>query len=145
MKTERIVLSFIAVVVGILCAALIFYLYQSTKTIPDSQTKPITLRTTDQPTLPPTKSSIYLVVDHPKDEEVTDKKTVTVSGKTLPNAVVIITTSIFDEVVTPALNGDFTTTVSIEDDTNQIVITAIAQNGEETKVIKTITYSTESF
>lgn len=141
MKTERIILSFVALLAGLLVAGVAFYLYQTTKIIPSSS-RIVSLAS---PTPPLSTSSIPLSINTPKDEDVTDSKTVTVSGKTSPNAVLIITTSISDQVVTPAGNGDFSATITIENGENLIEIKAIGPNGEEAKVTRTITFSTESF
>lgn len=145
MSKEKVVLSFIAVLAGLLVAGVAFYFYQSTKVIPKDKIKTISIDS-QQPT--PTsfsKSGIFLEIDAPKDESVTDKKTVTVSGKTINDAVVIISTNSSDEVVTTAQNGNFSTTMTIEDGENQIEITAIAPNGEEQAATRTITFSTETF
>lgn len=142
MKTERIILSIIAIVIGLTVAAGAFYLYQTTKTIPEENNKPPF--TTSQPT-PTSSSSLFLTVDQPKDEAVFDKKTITISGKTDKDAIVIISTNANDEVVTPAGNGDFSTTSTIENGQNQITIIAVAPNGEEQKIVRTVTFSTEEF
>lgn len=141
MKKESVVLSFIAVVIGILVSGVAFYLYQSTKTISPSKVKTVSIA----PTSPTPASSIQLTVDQPKDEDVTDSKTVTVSGHTQANATVIITTLTEDLVVTPTKLGSFSTTVTIGNDQNPIEITAVGPDGQETKITRTITYSTESF
>lgn len=144
MKKEKTVLSFIAVLAGLLVAGIAFYLYQSTKIIPkEVKTKVITIQPTDSPT--PNSPSIFLTVDNPKDESVTDKKIIKVSGKTLKDALIVVSTNIDDDVIPNAANGDFSTTVNIEDGQNQIEITAISPNGQEKKVLRTVTFSTESF
>lgn len=142
MKTERLILSFIAVTVGILAAGVAFYFYQSAKTIPTSNLKTVSLVPPASPTIKPT---IFLVVDNPKDEEVVGKLALTVSGKTTPDAAIIITTQSTDQVVTPTANGSFSATVAIEDGANQIEIVAVAVSGEEARVIRTVTYSLENF
>lgn len=141
MKTERALLSFVAIIIGLVVAAAAFYLYQSTKKIPEDKTKIVTI---SSPT-PSPESSIYLVVDSPKDEEVVDKKTITISGKTTRDALVVVSTKTEDEVIEPASNGNFSTTVTIGDGQNQVEITSIAPNGEEAKVLRTVTFSTETF
>lgn len=141
MKTERIVLSFIAVLIGILVAGIAFYLFQATKTIPNSKTKIISVVA---PTGGP-KSSVFLSIDSPKDEDVLDKKTITISGKTIPQAVIVISTPTTDQVVSPTTTGSFSATATLSDGENQIQITAIAPNGEEVKVNRTVTFSTEMF
>lgn len=142
MKTEKIVLSFIAITVGVLVAGVVFYLYQATKTINLSKTKSVSLQTTPAPS---EKPAIFLTVDAPKDEEVFDKRTITISGKTAPSSTIIITTQTDDQVITSAQNGNFSTSVVIGDGQNIIEITAVLPNGEETKIIRTVTFSTETF
>lgn len=144
MSKEKVVLSFIAVLAGLLVAGIAFYFYQSTKVIPQNKIKNISVSQEPTPTIT-IKSNLFLEIDKPKDETVIDKKIITVSGKTLSDAVIIISTNSTDEVVTPAGNGDFSTTINITDGQNQIEITAIAPNGEEQTAIRTITYSTETF
>lgn len=144
MKKEKVVLSFVAVLLGLLVSGGVFYFYQSTKVI--RVDKPTTISAKATPT-PSSKqsSAIFLSIDSPKDEIVVDKKILTVAGKTVKDATVVISTGIDDEVVPTAANGDFTTTVNLEDGENPIEITAIANTGEETKIIKTVTFSTENF
>ncbi len=142
MKAEKIVICFIAVAIGILVAGGAFYFYQKTKTIPDVQTKTTTIAAKPLPT---SKPSVSLTVEKPKDEEVFDSKTVTISGKTNPKATIIITTDSNDQVISPAQNGNFSTTQTIEDGQNRIEITAISENGEEVTVVRTVTFSTEAF
>ncbi|MCL5438731.1 MAG: hypothetical protein M1268_01940 [Patescibacteria group bacterium] len=141
MKTEKIVLSFIAVAVGIIAAGIAFYLYQSTKTV--KVTKMVSI--TPPQSAPTQKLTNYLTVDSPKDEEVVDKRTITVSGKTMPDDVIVISAPGNDLVIRPAQNGNFTTTLTIQEDENSIEITSIAPNGEQVTVTKTVTYSTENF
>ncbi len=143
MKTEKIVISFIAVVIGILFAGSIFYLYQSTKVVPTTQEKTITLSPTSNPSK--NKSNIFLTIETPRDEEVVGIKTITITGKTLPDAVIVISTQSNDYVITPAITGSFSTTAVLEDGANNIEITAISKAGEEITVVRTITVSTETF
>lgn len=141
MKTEKIIISFIAVVIGLLFAGVAFYLYQSTKIVKPSNTKTVTI-------IPPTPTfapTVFLSVENPKDGDVVNKKTININGKTIPDATILVSTETSDEVVAPARNGAFSVTATIEDGTNQLTITAIAPNGEEAKVIRTITFSTENF
>lgn len=141
MKTEKIILSFIAIFIGLLAAGIIFFLYQTTKVIPPNKIKNIVFQ---NPTPTPT-NSVVLTLDNPKDEDVVDKKLITVSGKTSPSATVVISTNAADDVVTPSSTGAFSTTVTINDGQNQIEVVAIDANGTETHVIKTVTFSTETF
>lgn len=141
MKIEKIVISLIAVVVGILFAGVAFYLYQSTKVVNDSETKTVAIT----PPTPTPKATIYLSLDSPGEGDVSDKKTITVSGKTIPGSLVVISTDVDDQVITPSSVGNFSATTTIDNGGNIINVTAIAPNGEEITVRRTVTFSTESF
>ena len=141
MKQERVILSFIMVVIGLLVAGIAFYLYQGTKTTPASKTT-ITVAT---PTPTPVNPSVYLNVDTPADESVTDNKTITVSGKTTPEATVVILTSSAQQVVQPSSQGDFSTSIAVANGENLIQVTAFGKDGQSVTLLRTITYSTESF
>lgn len=142
MRKERILLSFIATLIGILVTSVAFYLYQSTKTVRSSKIKTITIAT---PTPTPFKSSFFLNILKPEDESIVNKKVITVSGNTAADATIIILTPIDEVVAIPSANGDFSTTVDIDDGQNIIEISAIKPNGDEIKTEKTITYSLEEF
>lgn len=142
MKAERVILSFVAVVVGLIAAGGAFYLYQMTKVVDND--KPLTLMQKVSVSPTPDKANL-LTVDSPKDEDVTNKKVITVSGKTRPDATVIVTAEDADEAITPASNGNFSTSLSIPSGTTIIYITALFPNGEEQTIAKTVTFSTEDF
>ncbi len=89
--------------------------------------------------------SIFLTLDRPKDEEVVNSKILLVSGKTSSNAVVIVITDSLDDVMTPSSNGDFSTTVNLDEGQNILEITSIAPNGESITKKRTVTYSQEEF
>lgn len=143
MKIEKLVLSFIALLSGLLVAGIAFYLYQSTKVIPASTE--VVLHSPSGKVTPSASSSVLLTVDTPAHETVVENKTVIVSGKTAENATVIVSTDNTDEVVAPAANGNFSTSVTIGDGENIIEIIALSPTGEKAVVKRTITYSTESF
>lgn len=141
MKTEKIVISFIAVIIGILVAGIAFYIYQSMKVLPSSKLRTVSVL---QPT-PTPASSVFITLQEPTDEDVVDKKVVTVAGKTVANATVVVSTDTDDKIVTSSSIGDFSTTVTIGDGSNTLEVTAVASDGQEAKIQRTITYSTESF
>jgi len=144
MRAEKIILSCIAIIVGLLVAGIAFFIYQSTKTIPPSKLPKITI-SSSSPTIAQENSNMFLSVDQPADESVTDSKTLTINGKTNPENTIIINTPIEDQVITPAQNGNYSITATIDTGENQIVLTAINPNGEELRKILTVTYSTEQF
>jgi hypothetical protein len=141
MKQERVILSFVAVLIGLLAAGVAFYFYQSTKTIPSSNQV-----TVNAPTPTPTpKPTVYLTLNTPNDETVVGSKTLTISGKTNPNATIIIYDGSDQTVIQPSTQGDFSVTLTISSGENLIKLVSILPSGETTTVQRTITYSTESF
>lgn len=144
MKTEKIVLSFIAVLVGLLVAGVAFFIYQSTKTIPPSKLPKITINS-PSPTITTPPPTVVLTIDQPTDESVVTKKSITISGKTNPDAIIVVNTATDDQVITPVSTGNFTMTVSLGDGENLITFTAINGKGEEVRKQLTVTYSNEDF
>ena len=144
MKAERVFLSFVAILVGLVAAGVAFYLYQMTKTLPEKKAEPLGITTKTTPSPTPDKTNI-LSIASPKDEEVFSKKVISINGKTAPDATIIVTSETTDQVVKPATNGDFSLTQEVPDGTSVLQITAIFSNGEEKTVSKTVTYSTENF
>lgn len=141
MKAEKLILSFIATLLGLLVAGLAFYAYQATKTITTNNTKTISFVSPTPTSIP----SVFLTVDRPKDEEVVDSKVLIVSGKSTTNAVVIVITDSLDDVIVPSMSGDFSTTVNLDEGQNVLEIISIAPNGESVRIKKTVTYSLEEF
>ena len=141
MKQERVILSFVAVLIGLLAAGVAFYFYQSTKTV--SNPNQITLNA-PSPT-PTPRPTVYISLSNPNDETIVSSKTLTINGKTNPNATIIIYTSDDQQVIQPSTQGDFSTTIAIDDGENLIKITSILPGGEITSVQRTVTYSTENF
>ncbi|MBI2028778.1 MAG: hypothetical protein HYT07_04180 [Candidatus Levybacteria bacterium] len=141
MKTEKVVLSFIAILLGLIVAAGGFYFLQITKKTPSSQTKIVS---TVSPT-PTPSSSIFLTLDQPKDEEVVDSKTITISGKTRPDAVIAILINGVENVTTPSLSGNFSIPLTIGNGQNIIEVIAVAADGESKSISRTVTYSEEDF
>ena len=143
MKKEKVILSFVAILIGLLVAAVIFYLYQATKTISPNKITTIALKPTATPK--PSLAPFFLSVDAPADQSVVSSMTLSVSGKTEPTATVVVITPVDQQIISPASSGDFSTTVTINNGENPIEITAIGTDGQETKVLKTVTFTTESF
>lgn len=95
---------------------------------------PTTPIPTTTPVLP---SEISLTIDSPLNNTVTTTPQVTVRGKTSPNADIIV-----GEVEAVAdKNGAFSANVSLEEDENLIVVTAIDENGKSAEKELTITYT----
>ncbi len=141
MKKEKIILSFIAVAVGLLIAGAAYYFYQSSKALNKSEQKTTSVK---KPT-PTPSDTIFLSVSQPADEAVFDKKVITVAGKAPSNSTIIILTENDQQAIKPTANGNFSTTLNIEDGQNIIKITAVSPTGEQETQEKVVTFSTEEF
>jgi hypothetical protein len=141
MRKEKIILSFIAVAIGLIIAGAVYYFYQTSKVLPVSEQKTITVR---KPT-PALQGTIFLSVTKPSNEAVFKGKVITVSGKTANDATIVILTESDQQVIKPTSVGDFSTTVNIDNGQNIIRITAVSKTGEQKTVEKVVTYSTEDF
>jgi hypothetical protein len=141
MKQERVILSFVAVLIGLLAAGIAFYFYQSTKTV--SSSNQIVL---NAPTPTPTpKPTAYIALNAPADEIVVDNKILVVNGKTNPDSTMIIYTDSGQQVIQPSTQGDFSITLTLGNGQNLIKLMSILPSGEKTSLQRTVTYSTESF
>jgi hypothetical protein len=141
MKQERVILSFVAVLIGLLAAGLGFYFYQTTKTV--STPNQIIL---NAPTPSPTpKTTVYISLSSPSDESIVDSKTLTINGKTNPGATIIIYTDSGQQVIQPSTQGDFSTTITLGSGQNLIKIMSVLPSGDTANTQRTVTYSTENF
>lgn len=138
---ERIVIVFIAIAIGLLITTLLFFLYQQTKTIPQKVSDRVT---TTEPT-PTPADAVLLVIEQPTNEQITDRRSVQVKGKTNPGNTIIVSTNQEDVVAQPTKDGAFSVTVTIDAGTNKIVTRAIDQNGETKIDERIITFTTEEF
>lgn len=142
MKKETVFLSITALLIGLLVAGGAFYAYQLLNKQANNKPATITLNATPTPV---SSNSEELMVDEPDDEIVVANKSVAISGKTLPGSTIIVTSENDEQVATPADNGNFSLNTTIADGVNIIEIIAILPSGEEKKVVRTITYSKETF
>lgn len=141
---ERIVIVFIAVVVGLLITTLGFFLYESSRDIAGQELKkPVSQKTNGMPA--PKKEELLLTVNEPADEGVVDRRTITVKGSTKSDNVIVISTNQEDIVATPASDGKFSASIMIDAGTNKLITRAISPSGQSTIDERTITYSTEKF
>ena len=143
MKAEKVILSFVAVFVGLIAAGVAFYLYQSTKVLPFNQTKPSATQVSKAPT--PVSASDVFTVDSPTDQEVFSKQLISIKGTAVKGAIITVSTDDNDQVVQPADNGDYTLTQTIPQGTSLMEFTVIFPDGTEKKIDRTVTFSTENF
>lgn len=140
MKAEKVILLFFAVLGGLIVAGVAYLMYQSTR---PQTTAPSTI-TLGAPTPTPSEN-ILLVIDQPIDETVVTTRSVTVSGTTLPDTTLILSTPSDDQVAVPTREGKFSLTASLLEGQNILTLTAILPDGRETTRQFTVTSSNEEF
>ena len=88
-----------------------------------------------------------LSLTQPEDEAIFDTASATVSGKTEAEATVIINGPLGEEVVETTSEGTFSTTVTLEEGANEIVVTAYPPTGEgeEQTETRTVFFTKEEF
>lgn len=138
---ERIVIIFIAVTLGLLATTVAFFLYESSK--------PAKIVETKEPQkiskLAPTSVDFNLTVSEPKNESITTKRTLTVKGETRPSNTIIISSNSEDVTVSPAVDGSFSATITIDSGVNKIIITAVDSEGNSQKETRIVSFTSEEF
>lgn len=140
MTKEKFILSVFALLLGIVVAVVIFYLYQSTKQIKPTQIEKITLAT-------PTPAGIQtpLILSSPKDQSVVTNRSVTVSGKTDPDAKIVVLTQSREIGAVAAGDGSFSTEITLDNGQNIVEVLVVSASGKTATARRTVTYSTEEF
>lgn len=141
MKTERTVLSVIAILVGLFVAGIVFYFFQMANAKPGTKKKESSLL----PSPTPSTEAPNITITSPEEEIVVDTDSVKLEGKAPVGTTVVISMENGQNVVIPDTQGNFSDTLSLEDGVNLIHITAIHPNGKSESIIRTISYSTETF
>ncbi|MHB8483992.1 MAG: hypothetical protein ACYDBV_14945 [Nitrospiria bacterium] len=142
MRAEKIVLSIVGLIIGLLVAGGGFFVYKFMQNPDFPSNTHVISKLIPTPT---PAASADLKIDTPVDEQVVNSRSVKISGKTLPNATVIASSETADQVGKASDSGDFSFTITVPTDTSIIKVTAILPDGTERTETQTITYSTESF
>lgn len=140
MKTERFILSFITILIGLLVAGSAFYFYQMTNSKREKKA-PIILSAS--PT--PAKQAQLFQIDNPTDEEVVNKKVIQVKGKAVSGATITVLSDNDFSVTKASEKSMFVTDFTLKNGVNVLFITTTFPNGEEATTQRTVTYSTEDF
>lgn len=109
----------------------------STSLAPERQIQTEALPT---PTIIPT---LTLTISSPIDGAVVSEEKITLSGKTVARATVVVTTEKDEAVATADQEGNWEAEVGIVGGANAILAVAFTENGESTEKEITIVYSTE--
>ena len=91
------------------------------------------------------KTGFSLAISKPEDETIINTGKTTVSGTTEPNTQVVIITETSEFLIESDEKGVFAQEISLTSGTNEIVITAFADTGEEISKTINVVYSTSEF
>lgn len=141
---ERIIIVFVAVVLGLVITTVGFFIYESAKSVPEKTSIPQTAQKKENTHATPEKK-LFLTIDSPTDESVTDKRTIEVKGKTNPENIIVVSTNQDDVVAKPTSEGQFSVSVIIDAGTNKLITRSIAPTGDETTDERTVSFTTEEF
>lgn len=141
MKKEKIILLLLSVTIILIIVVGGFFLYQSSRKINPTELKTISVNNPS----PTPSSGLFLTIDSPRDEEVVDERVLRISGKTVPDAKIVILTDSVQEAAIPAKDGGFSSEINLVSGENIIEISATSPSGEIVKVKRVVSYSTENF
>lgn len=147
MRKEKVILSFVAALVGILVAGIAFYFYQSTKevSLPDIETMVEEEKdATPTPTLSP-KDKDGLTITKPNDEAVVEDASITFTGKAPKDSIILVVSDTDSVLAVASSKGEFSADFQLAKGVNIIHFTAFLPDGKEKSIIRTVTYSIESF
>ncbi len=140
---ERLIIIFVAIIAGLFITSAGFFIYQSTKKTNDT---PIAVKgVTVTPQQQQQNGELFVRVSEPKDEMLTNKRTLSIKGTTNPENLIVISTNLEDVQVKPSQDGNFSVTIDIDAGANQVITRAIDASGNSVQDIRTVTYSTADF
>jgi hypothetical protein len=145
---ERIIIVFVAVIIGLVFTTVGYLLYQSFQT---PSTQNANRPNTPSNNLPfeatptPDENQLYITISEPTKEAITDTRTISIKGKTNPGNTVIISSNQADVVAEPTADGSFSTTITINAGPNLLIARAIDAQGNETQIEQTVTFVSEEF
>jgi hypothetical protein len=92
---------------------------------------------------PEPEPELTLSLTSPTIDTIAENKMLKVSGTTLPNIPVVIMTEDFDSSVVSDDTGNFETEVELTGGVNTLVVTAMAENGEEKSETQEVVFDDE--
>ena len=137
MIKESIILAFVAIIAGLAIASYEFYFYQQNK----SGEEPAA----PSPSTSAPNGKTILEIETPEPFSVTDKKTIEVKGKTVPHALIVLTTNTEDFVLEARDDGSFAKQILLGENENVLTITSYPENETSKTKELIVTYTTEEF
>lgn len=98
---------------------------------------PATGPVTSEPTV------LTLRLQSPEDNLLTFQSSIIVSGQALPNTVVLISSDKKNKIITPELDGSFSTVMQLDEGVNKLTTVVFNRSGDQKSIEKIIYYSKE--
>ncbi len=142
MKKEVILAIVIGFALGLVITFGIWTANKSLKALPTSkQASPTPEIVVATPTTSDTSTAISLSLTTPADESLVNSNKVTVSGKTLAGATIVIIDEDNQQIITADDQGNFSKEVNLIAGYNEIRITAYDKNGNKAEQSVVVTYT----
>lgn len=136
---------FLAVAVGFVLGLLItFGIWTANRSLKNTF-QPEIAETSPSPSPEPESivpAAFSLTIVTPEDEALVTTSEISVSGKTVPQAVVVIMSENSEQIVTTDSTGAFTADVTLEGGYNRLQVTAFDATGSSTSQTLLVTYTT---
>jgi len=140
MKKEVFLAVFVGFALGLIITFGIWTANKSLRPVPVTSSPTPSAEAGVEPT--PPAAQVTLSVSDPVDESVTSTSTVTVTGKTLPSAPVIITGEGVQSIVVADNAGDFEQDVKLEAGYNRLTVSVYDGQGNSVSKQLLVTYTT---
>lgn len=130
MNKDTVVASIIGFGLGLVAAIALWVVPRVLpKAIPKIQEKETAV---EEQQKPEEKTSGF-TVSVPSDGEITNEKTVKITGISSSNSLVVVSTFSDNETINPETNGSFSTNIDLTEGSNEIVVTNYTPDKTETK------------
>ncbi|MBU0619031.1 hypothetical protein KKD62_02220 [Patescibacteria group bacterium] len=140
MRKEVLLAIFFGFIIGLIIT---FGIYTANKGLRQTQTDEIPqtseeIEASPTPTLIPAGLTIY----EPANQALIDQENTTIRGKALPKSIIGIVTEEEEILIETDEDGLFETEIGLIGGVNQITITMVAEDGQESNASLTLIYST---
>jgi len=134
----------IAIITGFALGLLItFGVWTANRALKESAPqKESSIEIKETPIPSPRKQELSLTVLSPEDNSISDQEEIEVSGKAIPEAVIVILYQDGEKILEADKEGNFKTTITLVGGSNEIKISTYDSEGNEVSKTLTVVYST---
>lgn len=137
MKKEVLIAIIIGFVLGLIITFGIWTANRALKAPPEEVEEPTPVLSPS-----PTVSPLFLEITAPEDNSISEEEEVELSGKTVPEAVVVVLYLEGEKIIQADEEGNFSTEITLVGGANDVTVTAYDLEGDEASQTLTIIYST---